>query len=253
MYKYLIPVVAVVAPYAAAYATIDGLYVAGRVGAADFVVDTYQYLYTKPNMPRSTIVDGNISDVNAVYHISFGYEFDRLRVDVEGTYGRYTMSGNWSAIDDNAGTIVTNLAYPATYGLKDRMFGVMANMHYDILRFGRQYGREMYGRRGDTGAVVMQNALFVTGGVGMAHISEKGQVEIDVGAVWAEGQPNLYKADLTKNHFAFSLGGGFAIALTPKVNMDLEYRYTDMGKTTDDLVSRKYSAHEVTAGLRYAF
>lgn len=253
MYKYLIPVMAVVAPVAGAHATFADIYIAGRVGVSDFIVNTHQYVYAAPDMPRSTVVDGDINDVNATYHASIGMAFDRLRADIEASYGHYAMSGNWSVINNNAGTAVTNLAYPATYELKDSVFTLMANAHYDILRFGRQYGREMYNRRDDTGDVVMFNALYLTGGVGMAHVSEKGRVGINVGAVWAGGEPENYDASKTETRFAFSLGGGVAVALASHVNLDLEYRYTNMGKMTDDLVSRKYAAHEVSAGLRYMF
>ena len=87
----------------------------------------------------------------------------------------------------------------------------------------------------------------------MARISEKGSVTVNLATVWREGWIETVDADNTKTHFAYNLGGGLAIGLAPNVNLDLEYRYGNFGKMSGDLVSRKYSSHELSAGLRYTF
>ena len=234
-------------------------YVFGRVGVSDFILNTSQYVdfgkmfHPDQNLPLSTIVDGKISDVNATYHIGVGYEIDRVRIDVEGSYGRYVMSGKWDLTDVPAGSI-QNVSEPATYTLKDSVFTVMANVHYDLLRFGRVFEREMYNTHGDTGAVLTYNSLYLTGGVGMVRVSEKAGVVIDFSKVWGSVAP-AYSQDAkdTDTRVAFNLGGGMAIGLAPHVNLDLEYRYTNFGKMSAELVSRKYYSHELSAGLRYTF
>lgn len=228
-------------------------YVSARIGVSDFIVNTHQYTYASAGSPLSTIVDGRIKDINATYHAALGYRFDRLRADAEFSYGYYRMDGNWAVLDKAPVEYLSSLVFPGMYGLTDSVFTVLGNLHYDIFRFGRVFGREMYTRRGDTGEVLTFNALYLTGGIGIARISERGKVGVDIGAVWPGGTINRFEATDTDTHFAYNLGGGLAIGLAPHVDMDIEYRYTNMGNMSADQVSRKYYAHELSAGLRYTF
>ena len=56
-------------------------YVSGKIGVADFVVDTDQYMYHTPDAYRSTIVDGRIDDINAAYRAAIGWRFGNLRIE----------------------------------------------------------------------------------------------------------------------------------------------------------------------------
>ena len=228
-------------------------YVSARIGVTDFIVNTHQYTYASAGSPLSTIVDGRVKDINATYHAALGYRFDRLRADAEFSYGYYSMGGNWAVLDKSPIEYLSSLVFPGTYGLTDSVFTVLGNLHYDIFRFGRQYEREMYTRRGDTGHVLTFNALYLTGGIGVARISERGKVSVDIGAVWPGGTVNRFDATATDTRFTYSLGGGMAVGLAPHVDLDIEYRYTNMGKMSADMVSRKYYSHELSAGLRYTF
>ena len=230
-------------------------YVFGRIGASDYVVKTSQYHVLHEGLPRSTIVDGKINDVNAAYHVGLGYDFDWLRFDVEASYGRYVMSGNWSLIDKSIiPAYVQNFAQPSTYTLKDSIYTFMLNAHVDVVRFGCGGMRLMCADLCGNGDAQVYNALFLTGGVGMARISSTGKVVVDFETLYGD-DGFIYTQDAkdTTNHFAFNLGGGVSLGLTKTLNLDLEYRYNNYGKFSEDMTTRKYSAHELSAGLRYTF
>lgn len=234
-------------------------YVFGRVGVSDFVVNTTQYAYMPDSTLRSTVVDGKIDDVNATYHVGLGYDFDIVRVDAEYSYGHYKIDGNFHMLGDNPGfgkpDVATTpyLGYLSSYELTDSVHTLTLNAHVDVFRFGRRFGRQVYTSYGDTGELVGFNSIFLTGGLGYAYISEKGRVVIDTGDVWPGGPAYHVSADDKSSHFTYNLGGGVSFWLVQNLHLDIEYRYSNFGKMSEGLTSRKYSSHELSAGLRYAF
>ncbi|MHA3103304.1 outer membrane protein [Acinetobacter sp. ANC 3791] len=104
---------------------------------------------------------------------------------------------------------------------------------------------------------------YLSAGVGLAHTKLKtGAVLTSSTAIIEDGIGSN-----TKSHIALGVGAGFAYEISPKLHLDLGYRYLNGGnitnrlhyinKSTSDTVEVenkvKVDAHDVTLGLRYAF
>lgn len=228
-------------------------YISVKAGIADFVIDTNQYMYQAPDAYKSTIVKGIIDDINAGYRAAIGYDFGDVRIDAEYGYGRYVMSGNWALNTPNGvpGSLPPHLSYPATYTLKNRVNTFMANVHYNILNFGRKYRNNLYTDI-NTPLSISRNSFYVTGAVGMAHINDIADVSIDTTMAWG-GEPLLQSQSASLNRFIYGLGAGIELAITCDLFADISYKYTGLGKYHMDLTRRDYSMHEIMIGLRYEF
>ena len=60
-----------------------------------------------------------------------------------------------------------------------------------------------------------------------------------------DGGTDKYKED----NFTWSIGGGISAKMTNRLNIDVGYRYFDMGKIGDGKVHN----HEIYGGVRYVF
>lgn len=230
-------------------------YVAVRAGASAFTMDTDQYLYQDVNAYRSTIAHGDVYDINAVYHAAVGYGFGPLRIEAEYGYGHYAVSGNWALNTPNGvpGSLPPNLSYPSTFVLSEKINMVMANAYYDILVFNRMFGRPFKTPDGEEHRRMRaKNSLFIMGGVGWGQMRERANVTIDTTMAWG-GNPLVENASGRVNRFAYSIGGGLAMGLSRDVNIDISYKYTNLGQYDEPTVRRDYAMHEIVAGVRYAF
>lgn len=228
-------------------------YVSAKIGISDFVVDANQYMYHTPDAYKSTIVDGRIDDINAAYRAAVGLRFCDFRIEAEYGYGNYAMSGNWALNTKNGvvGSYPPNLSYPSTYTLKSRVQTVMLNAYYDVFNFGWRYVNAMYT---DLNRAVpfSHNSIYVMAGVGVAHINDRANVEINTAMAWG-GSPLYESAESSVNRFAYAVGAGISFGLTPNMNLDLAYKYTNLGKYDVADTQRDYSMHEITFGARWEF
>ena len=228
-------------------------YVALKAGVADLVIDTNQYMYQSPDAYKSVIVDSIIDDVNAAYRAAVGYDFGNVRVDAEYGYGRYMMSGNWALNTPNGvpGSLPPHLSYPATYSLKNRISTFTANLHYNLFSFGRKYRNSLYTDI-NTPLAISRNSFYVTGSLGMEHISDNANVSINTTMAWG-GEPLRESMSSSRNRFIYGLGAGVELAIKCDLYADISYKYTDLGKYHNDTMRRDYSMHEITVGLRLEF
>ncbi|MDE6250355.1 MAG: outer membrane beta-barrel protein [Alphaproteobacteria bacterium] len=228
-------------------------YVALKAGIADFVIDTNQYMYQSPDAYKSTIVDAVIDDINAAYRAAIGYDFGNVRIDAEYGYGRYRMSGDWALNTPNGvpGALPLHLSYPATYTLKNRVSTFTANLHYNLFSFGRKYRNSLYTDI-NTPLAISRNSFYVTGSLGMAHISDDANVSINTTMAWG-GDVLRESMGISRDRFIYGLGAGVELAITCDLYADIAYKYTDLGKYNNDTMRRDYSMHEITVGLRFEF
>ncbi len=228
-------------------------YVSGKIGVADFVVDTDQYMYHTPDAYRSTIVDGRIDDINAAYRAAIGWRFGNLRIEAEYGYGNYAISGNWALNTKNgvSGSYPHNLSYPSTYTLKSRVQTFMANAYYDVFQFCTRYTHSMYTDI-DLVEPCCHNSVFITGGIGTGHIRENAAVEINTAMAWG-GNPLYESVTSSVNRFIYAAGAGISFGLTPDANIDVAYRYTDLGQYSIGTTRRDFSEHEIMFAIRYEF
>ena len=232
-------------------AAFANLYVSGKVGVTDFVVDSYQFMYYSPKAARSTISDGTISDINASYHAALGYAFsDMFRIDAEYGYGRYVMSGNWDLNTPNLvpGALPPNLSYPSTYILTDKVHTFSLNGYFNMFTFDRRFKSGIYNRPKD----VRYDAMYVVVTAGMMHLRERGQVGINTTMAWG-GNALSEDSSMSLNRFMYGVGLGLSFGLTDDVSLTLEYKYLRLGNYDSDLVRRDYSSHNILMGLRYEF
>lgn len=210
-------------------------------------------MYYTPDAYKSTIVDGRIDDINAAYRAAIGLHFDNLRIEAEYGYGNYVMGGNWALNTKNGvpGSYPPNISYPSTYTLKSKVQTFMANAYYDLLTFGWRYTNSMYT---DINRVVpfAHNSIYITAGIGMAHINENAAVEINTVMAWG-GEPLYQTADSSVNRFAYAVGAGVSFAMSQDINLDVSYRYASLGKFSVGTTQRDYSLHEIIFAMRYEF
>ena len=57
----------------------------------------------------------------------------------------------------------------------------------------------------------------------------------------------------TKTKFTWALGGGLSLKVTNRFNVDLGYRYYNMGKPGHNGLKYKVTAQEIYGGIRYVF
>lgn len=81
---------------------------------------------------------------------------------------------------------------------------------------------------------------YLQGGLGLTRLDLTYQ---DLATVAAASRKH------SKDNFTWSVGGGISLRLNKCVNLDVGYRYMDMG----DINEANINAHEVYGGLRYTF
>ena len=81
---------------------------------------------------------------------------------------------------------------------------------------------------------------YVSAGIGMTELEYNFN---------NRGGNDTNKASFEETNFTWSVGGGLSAQVTNRFNVDLGYRYYDMG----DIGEASIHAHEVYGGLRYVF
>lgn len=228
-------------------------YVSAKIGVTDFIVDANQYMYHTPDAYRSTVVDGDIDDINAAYRVAVGYRFDEIRLEAEYGFSHHVMSGNWALNTKNGvpGSLPPNLSYPATYSLKSNINTFMINAYHDVFTFGERYSNALYN---DINMVepCCRNAVYLTAGLGMTHISEKAHASVDTTMAWG-GDAITERDSASINRFTYGFGAGLDLAINRNITADISYKYLRMGRYEIGDVKRKYYSHSVMLGLRYEF
>ena len=82
---------------------------------------------------------------------------------------------------------------------------------------------------------------FISAGAGLAR------VDINDMNVVGSGIPNTNEDDTV---FAYQIGAGVGFAVSPKVNLDLKYRYLGTSDPEFGTADAEYSSHNVYAGVR---
>lgn len=257
MKKY-VSVSAFIAAVVVSPAAFADFYVSGKIGATDFVLNTYQYMYYSPDSPKSTVVDGTVRDINVSYHVGLGYDFwDMFRLDFEYGYGKYVVSGDWSLNTKNFVTgpgvvaLPPNISYPSKYNLTNRVHTFALNGYYNIITFDRRY-RNPISRDIDMFRQCCFDALYFVATIGMAHISDVGAVDIDTTLAWG-GEPLHQQETNSLNRFMYGAGLGLSFGLSPQFSLDLTYKYLRMGNFDQSTTHREYSTHNMLVGMRYRF
>lgn len=78
---------------------------------------------------------------------------------------------------------------------------------------------------------------YIMGGLGMTNVN------------YVFKNSSAANVEYEEDNFTWALGGGLSAQLTNRWNLDVGYRYLDMGKIKDANVE----AHEVYGGIRYTF
>jgi opacity protein-like surface antigen len=225
-----------------------GFYVSAKIGASDFVVDANQWQYNTPSNPAnpyktSTIVDGNISDINAIYDFSVGYIISkRVRLEADYSYSHFTINGNWVYNDEYPLNPPQTISYPATYQLDNKLNRFMFNLYVTPFKFNTGRGAAEF---------------YLTGGMGLTKMKEVGSVVIDLDKMWPGNGIIAMNAPGSHSNLTASVGAGISIPITNSLSMDAEYRYVDAGKYKESNptsgITRDYSSHDVMIGFRYEF
>lgn len=85
---------------------------------------------------------------------------------------------------------------------------------------------------------------FISAGLGFA------KVELNDFNVPGSGLPGTNEDDTV---FAYQVGAGVSYAVTPKVSLDVKYRYFGTSDLEFDTAEAEYSSHNFYAGIRVAF
>lgn len=198
---------------------------------------------------KKTVFTGNIAygvNFDPAYHVPARAEFE---------YGYHKATLN-SAV---SGTVFNSpVTSAALYSIKDKqdltLQTFMLNGYYDFKNSSRF-------------------TPYISAGAGLAYTELTTSTQM-TGNVTVENN----SASSKKTHFAWAVGAGVSYELTPRLSLDLTYRYLNAGKTSttnhyktdvsttdssDTTTTRtdylnkenkvKVDAHDLTFGLRYSF
>ena len=203
--------------------------------------------FTPPNLSydETTITSGPIFGVGA------GYRFNNwFRADVTG---EYRGGGTWrsrESYDDTPGpstSCVGATSGPATTRCSDIYKAsidhglFLANGYFDVMSFGSV-------------------TPYVGVGIGTAY-NRIGKISDTSGTSLTAGTE--YGNVATKWNLAWALMAGASVNVARGLDLDLGYRYVDMGKmdggttnctcTLSEVQHFKFASHDFRVGLRYAF
>jgi len=174
---------------------------AGQANAGDFYVSVlgganWWQDQSQVSGPNTTVINFD-ADTGFFIGGAIGLHLDRwlhgLRAEVEASYRRNDINGNWHTSDTETGTVDGHIS----------TFSVMANVWYDI----------------DLGSKVRP---YIGGGVGWARSHFDGAILTSSGATRSgEGTTAFDQAG-----FAYQLGVGFNYEVMPGVDLGVGYRYT---------------------------
>lgn len=191
---------------------------------------------------------GSGSGEDAVFggSAALGYDFFRkfcvpVRAEVE--YSIFTR-----ASDSNSGLNVNGISipWPAKEKLKVNAQTMFVNAYYDFHNQSRF-------------------TPYLGAGAGLAFVRSKGCIDIkDI----TDGWPGSSTGGHTKTNFAYNATAGVSYALTKSIDLDLAYRFADLGKARSGAVdivdsygsygsynhqAKHIYMHQVQLGVRFSF
>lgn len=157
----------------------------------------------------------DVDDNSAMFSGALGYRYKYFRIEAEYVYRKDSEDSNTSFAELPTGSFVMSRR-TAEFSSKS----YMANIYWDLSPY------TMF-------------TPYVSAGLGITSLEYTFKMNDSYG--------NTVKYD--EDNFTWSVGGGISAQVTTRFNIDLGYRYYDMG----ELDSGAIHNHEVYGGLRYTF
>ena len=157
----------------------------------------------------------NLDDNSAMFSGALGYRYKYFRIEAEYVQRQDTEETKISTI---VMPTPPDVMVRSTSEFKSRSY--MANIYWDLSPY------TMF-------------TPYVSAGLGITTL------EYSYKTSDTSGTNKSYKED----NFTWSVGGGLSAQVTTRFNIDLGYRYYDMG----ELKSGEVHNHEVYGGVRYTF
>lgn len=157
----------------------------------------------------------DIDDNSAMISGALGYRYKYFRVEAEYIYRETSENRKYNVAETPSGRkLVTS--HSAEFSSES----YMANIYWDISPY------TMF-------------TPYVSAGIGITSLEYTFKMNDSYGNV----------AKYSEDNFTWSVGGGLSAQVTTRFNIDLGYRYFDMGELDSGAVHN----HEVYGGLRYTF
>ena len=157
----------------------------------------------------------DIDDNSGMFSGALGYRYKYFRFEAEYVYRQDAEDSNTSFAELPSGGMVASRR-SSEFSSKS----YMANVYWDLSPY------TMF-------------TPYLSAGLGITSLEYTFKMN--------DSYNNTVKYD--KDNFTWSVGGGISAQVTTRFNIDLGYRYYDMG----DLDSGAVHNHEVYGGLRYTF
>ncbi len=157
----------------------------------------------------------DIDDNSGMFSGALGYRYKYFRFEAEYVYRQDAEDSNTSFAELPSGGMVASRR-SSEFSSKS----YMANVYWDLSPY------TMF-------------TPYLSAGLGVTSLEYTFKMN--------DSYNNTVKYD--KDNFTWSVGGGISAQVTTRFNIDLGYRYYDMG----DLDSGAVHNHEVYGGLRYTF
>lgn len=157
----------------------------------------------------------DVDDNSAMFSGALGYRYKYFRIEAEYVYRKDSEDSNTSFAELPSGKFLMSRR-SAEFSSKS----YMANVYWDLSPY------TMF-------------TPYVSAGLGITSLEYTFKMNDSYG--------NTVKYD--EDNFTWSVGGGISAQVTTRFNIDLGYRYYDMG----ELDSGAIHNHEVYGGLRYTF
>lgn len=192
-------------------------------------------LITSPSLAADLYVDMPMAAA-PVEMVSPG-QWDGPYVGVFGGYAagifEYNSEGTLVDLDASGWLIGANVGFDKTLdnGLVIGIVGDAAWTNVEIndpIDMKIDFVGSLRGRVGFDGGVFLP---YLTGGVAAAHLVEDDESAMLIG---------------------WTIGGGVEFAATDDLSVDVQYRYSDYGNSSD-LADHGYRSHQITAGLNWRF
>jgi opacity protein-like surface antigen len=223
-------------------AVMGGWYLRGDIGYSNQEVDELDnVLYD-----TAVSVDNLYKEFDGapIFAAGIGYRVNKwFRADITGEYRSNADFSGADLVDAGGGPFPVT---PNTYDAKKREWLALANGYIDM---GSWHGISPY----------------IGAGVGFANIEISGFTDIGVGS---SGDPAIaFGDDNDEWNFAWAVYAGLGFEVTPKLTLDLGYRYLDLGDAeSGNLVAydgtdavdnpmefNDITSHDIRVGMRYQF
>lgn len=192
-----------------AFASCDGPYLAVRGGVAN---------HTLGDKDENVATDKKleIDDNSLMLSGALGYRYKYFRIEGEYVWRKDSESSTTSVVQDPWGGPASLSSRTSEFSSKS----YMANIYWDMSPY------TMF-------------TPYLSAGLGITSLEYTFKMN--------DSYANTVKYD--EDNFTWSVGGGLSAQVTTRFNIDLGYRYYDMG----ELESGAVHNHEVYGGLRYTF